>query len=157
MPGRTRVALALGLLLAAAPVLAQPLAGQAAQTIRPDADDALQDAASVVTVSALDQQGQGGIKLFGAAGGDPAMNGLHTYLAFYMPAPENGWRVFEIGDFLTYEIVSESPGRVLLEISESFMNDATGEIGSRVRRLALSWTPGPDGTAPETVIAAPAP
>ena len=33
---------------------------------------------------------------------------------------------------------------------------ATGEIGTRVRRIALSWTPGPDGAPPETVTAAPA-
>jgi hypothetical protein len=156
MSGRSRAALLLGLLLAAPSALAQPVAVRAPQTIRPDADDTLQDAASVVVVNALEHQGEGGIKLFGAAGGDPAMNGLHTYLAFFMPPPENGWRVFEIGDFLTYEIVSEGPGRVLLEVNESVMNDATGEIGSRVRRIALSWAPGPDGAPPETVTAAPA-
>jgi len=63
----------------------------------------------VVEVSRLEHQGDLGAKLFGAASGDPAMNGLHTYLAFFEPPPENGWQIFEIGDFLAYTIVAETP------------------------------------------------
>ena len=145
-------------LLAAAPAAAQPVAERGPVTRQPDDSDMLQDAASVVVVDRLEHQGQGqaDAKLFGAAGGDPAMNGLNTYIAFFMPPPENGWRVFEVGDFLSYEIVSDAPGRLLLEVNESIMADS-GEIGSRVRRLAVSWTPGPDGTAPATVTVATAP
>lgn len=157
MPGRLTAAIAGFILLAAAPAAAQPAGGDGPQTLRPMADDTLQEAASVVVVDALEHQGESGGKLFGAAGGDPAMNGLNTYLAFFLPPPVNGWRVFEIGDFLGYELVSETPGRLLVEISESVMNDATGEIGSRVRRIAISWAPGPDGAPPETVTVAPAP
>lgn len=146
-------------LLAAAPAAAQPVAERGPVTRQPDESDMLQDAASVVVVDRLDHQGDGQttVKLFGAAGGDPAMNGLNTYLAFFEPPPVNGWRVFEIGDFLSYEIVSDAPGRLLLEVSESIMEETTGEIGSRVRRLAVTWTPGADGAAPETVTVATAP
>ena len=146
----------LALLLAAVPAGAQPVAEDGPVTRQPDADDMLQDAAMVVSVDRLEHQGSLGAKLFGAASGDPAMNGLNTYLAFFMPPPENGWQIFEIGDFLTYRIISETPGRLLLEISESDMHD-NGEIGERTRRLAISWRPGPGNTAPATVTVATVP
>jgi hypothetical protein len=148
---------ALALLLAAAPASAQPpVAARGPVTLRPDDSDMLQNAAEVVGVDRLEHQHGLSAKLFGAASGDPAMNGLHTYLAFFVPPPENGWQIFEIGDFLAYTVISETPGRLLLEISESVMK-ANGEIGARTRRLAVSWTPGPDNAAPATVTVAPAP
>lgn len=101
--------------------------------------ESLQWAASVVQLDPLRRQGNLGGKLFGTAGGDPAMNGLDTYLAFYL-SPADGWRVFRIGDFLTYRLVSEAPGRLVLALTESVMNPRTGAIGSRTRRLAVSWT-----------------
>jgi hypothetical protein len=146
-----RIACGLALLLAAAPAVAQPpVAEQGPATLRPDDSEMLQDAATVVLVSPLEHQGDLSAKLFGAASGDPAMNGVHTYLAFFEPPPENGWRIFEIGDFLAYTIVAETPGRLLLEVSESVMK-ADGEIGERTRRLAISWTRGPGNSAPATV------
>lgn len=157
MAFQPKAALALGFLLAAAPAaLAQPVATHGPVARQPDESDTLQDAASVVVVNDLARQGDLGGKLFGAAGGDPAMNGLHTYLAFYL-SPQDGWRIFEVGDFLDYRIVAEAPGRVLLEVHESIMNESTGEIGSRVRRIAVSWTPGPEGTPPASVTVATAP
>jgi len=150
------IAFGLALLGAAAPACAQAVAERGPATVRPDDSEMLQDAATVVVVSPLEHQGDLSAKLFGAAAGDPAMNGLNTYLAFFEPPPVNGWRVFEIGDFLSYEIVSETPGRLLLEIHESVMND-NGDIGERTRRLAVSWTPGRDGAAPATVTVATAP
>ena len=45
------------------------------------------------------------VKMFAMAGGDPAMNGLQTYLAFYAD-PDEGWVIFRIGDFLDYRILS---------------------------------------------------
>lgn len=156
MRGGLTIAFGLALLGAAAPASAQAVAERGPVTLRPDDSAMLQDAATVVLVSPLEHQGDLGAKLFGAAAGDPAMNGLHTYLAFFEPPPENGWRIFEIGDFLSYTIVSETPGRLLLEVRESVMHD-NGEIGERARRLALSWTPGRDGTPPATVTVAAAP
>jgi len=120
------------------------------ETIRPDPDENLQWAAGVIQLNALRNQGDQTVKLFGTAGGDPAMNGLYTYLAFF-ESPGDGWRVFRLGDFLTYRMVSETPGRLALEVRESVMNARTGDIGSRVRRLTVSWTPGPGGALPGSV------
>ncbi|MEA3031487.1 MAG: hypothetical protein QOG13_2812 [Sphingomonadales bacterium] len=121
-----------------------------AQSIRPDPDENLQWAAAVVRIDALRNQGDATVKLFGTAGGDPAMNGLYTYLAFF-ESPGDGWRVFRLGDFLTYRILSEARGRVVLEIRDSVMNDRTGDIGTRIRRLLVSWTAGAGGAPPASV------
>jgi hypothetical protein len=121
-----------------------------AETIRPDPDENMQWAAAVVQLNPLRGQGDLDAKLFGAAGGDPAMNGLHTYLAFF-ESPGDGWRVFRLGDFLTYRVLAEARGRLTLEIRESTMNAGTGAIGSRVRRLRVSWTAGAGGAPPATV------
>jgi hypothetical protein len=131
------------------------------ETLRPAANEFLEWAASVVQVDLLGDQrpraitGSGDVtaKLFGAAGGDPAMNGLNTYLAF-LASPDQGWVVFQLGDFLSYEIVSQGAGRVTLEVSESVMAHATGEIGSRTRRFTVTWTPSPD-EAPTSVTVTP--
>ncbi len=149
-----KAALALGL-LAAAPAAAQPVAQAGPERLQPDEDEGLQDSAGVIVINELAGQGSLTAKLFGTAGGDPAMNGLYTYLAFYI-SPPDGWRVFRIGDFLTYRVISTRRGRVLIEVNESIMNEATGEIGSRRRRLTVSWTPGADGAPPATVTVAPA-
>jgi len=120
-----------------------------AQIVRPDPDANLQWAASVVQFDALRNQGDATVKLFGTAGGDPAMNGLYTYLAFFESAGD-GWRVFRLGDFLTYRVLSEARGRVVLDIRESVMNE-TGDIGTRARRLLISWTAGRDGVPPASL------
>lgn len=124
-------------------------------TLRPDADESLQWSASVVELNALSNQGDVSAKLFGTAGGDPAMNGLHTYLAFYA-SPAEGWSVFRLGDFLSYRILSEAPGRVAIEVEESVMDEASGQIGSRTRRFDVTWTAGPDGVPPAAVTVTPA-
>lgn len=120
-----------------------------AEIVRPDPDPNLQWAAAVEQVTELRSQGDPAAKLFGAAGGDPAMNGLHTYLAF-SEAPE-GWRLFPIGDFLAYRVVAETRGRLTLEIRESVYHQQTGEVGTRTRRLLVSWTAGRDGQPPASV------
>jgi len=109
-----------------------------------------------VRVDYLENQGlQPAAKLFGTAGGDPAMNGLYTYVAIFAGVAD-GWRVFQIGDFLEYRVMADAPGRVDLEVQESVVDPATDEIGSRTRRLILTWTPqGPDG-APTSISVAPA-
>ncbi|MBN8552965.1 MAG: hypothetical protein J0L52_08745 [Caulobacterales bacterium] len=133
-----------------------PVLMAAGDPIPVDADvgDALQWSASVVRVDQLENQGlQSSIKMFGAAGGDPAMNGLYTYIAFFAGVTD-GWRVFQIGDFLEYRILSDAPGRLDLEVLESVLNPANDEISSRTRRLIVTWTPqGPDG-APTSISVA---
>lgn len=126
-------------------------AGPAA-TVQADADDSLQWAASVVQLHPLKDQDA---KLFGTAGGDPAMNGLYTWIAFYAGAAE-GWKVFRIGDFLSFRVLREAPGRVDLEIEESVMDETTGQIGGRTRRLIVGWSPGADGAPPAGVTVTPA-
>ncbi len=140
----------------AAPAPATPLtaAGPAA-IVQPDADEGQQWAASVVELTPLSRQGDRTVKLFGTAGGDPAMNGLYTHVAFF-DSPAEGWRVFRIGDVLDYRVLSESPGRVDLEINESTMDEATGTIGSRTRRVIVGWALAADGSVPATVTIAPA-
>ena len=122
------------------------------QPLEAATDQPLQWAASVVAIDELPAQPGATVKLFGVAGGDPAMNGLQTFIAFYID-PAEGWRVFQVGDFLSYRVVGEAPGRVDLEIDESMMDAETGEIGERSRRLILSWT-APEGEAPDAVAAA---
>lgn len=131
-------------------------AGTASALTPEQSTDTLQWAASVVRVDEAPDQGEAAFaKLFGAAGGDPAMNGLYTYIAFYLD-PAEGWRVFKIGDFLDYRVLSGAPGRVDLEINESVMNESSGEIGSQTRRVIVSWEAGANGEAPATVSVTPA-
>lgn len=140
---------------APAPVAAPLTAAGPAATIQPDADENQQWAASVVELTPLTRQGDRTVKLFGTAGGDPAMNGLYVHVAFF-DSPAEGWRVFRIGDFLDYRVLSEAAGRVDLEIDESVMDEATGNIGSRKRRLIVGWAVAADGSVPATVTVTPA-
>lgn len=141
----------------AVPVVAAPLTQAAGPetTLTAATDVNLQWAASVVQLDVLKSQGDATVKLFGTAGGDPAMNGLYTYIAFFQ-SPAEGWRVFQIGDVLSYRVLSESAGRVDLELNESTHDAATGTIGSRTRRVIVKFAMGVEGQAPETVIVAPA-
>jgi hypothetical protein len=100
--------------------------------------DNLQAYASVVEVHGLaEATGMVG-KIFGVAGGDPAMNGLQTYIAFYRN-PAEGWWVYQIGDFLSFKVLNQSSGRVDLEVEESTLDPATGTIGTRTRRMILGF------------------
>lgn len=148
MSGHVKTMLALALALLGTGTLR-------AEVVRPDPDENLQWAAAVVQLNQLHNQGNLTAKLFGTAGGDPAMNGLYTYLAFF-DSPAEGWRVFRLGDFLTYRVVAETRGRLTLEIGENVMNQGTGEISTRTRRLLISWTAPADGQPPASVtVAAP--
>lgn len=126
-----------------------------AQTVAPDAAPDVQQAAAVVQLDQLEGQGGLTVKMFGTAGGDPAMNGLYTHVAFFVD-PAEGWRVFRIGDFLDYRVLSSGPGRVDVEVDESVMDPATSAISSRTRRLIVGWAPGAGGTAPANVTVTPA-
>ena len=133
-----------------------PLAASGpAAAVTPDADPALQQAAAVVRLDRLSGQGPVAAKLFGTAGGDPAMNGLYTYIAFFQD-PAEGWRVFRLGDVLDYRVLSERPGRVDLELRESFMDEASTRISDRTRRVIVGWPIAADGSAPAEVTVTPA-
>ena len=113
-------------------------------------------AASVVRVDFLENQGgSAGVKLFGTAGGDPAANGLYTYIAFYI-GPGGDWVVFPVGNFIDYRILFDAPGRVDLEITETTIDEATAEMGSQTRRVIVSWTDVMDDAPPESVTVTPA-
>ena len=129
-------------------------AGPAA-VLTPETDAALQQAAAVVRLDQLTGQGPVAAKLFGTAGGDPAMNGLYTHIAFFQD-PAQGWRVFRIADVLDYRILSERAGRVDLELRESVMDEASGRIGDRTRRVIVGWPIAADGSAPGEVTVTPA-
>ncbi|MGD9979990.1 MAG: hypothetical protein AB7H66_11480 [Hyphomonadaceae bacterium] len=129
-------------------------AGDPVQTAPVEMDENLAWAVSVVQLDPLGEP-NGGVKLFGLAGGDPAMNGLHTYIAFY-ENPAEGWRAYLLGDFLSYRVLSQAPGRVDLEIQESTMDEATGDIGGRTRHAIVTWTLGADDAPPTAINVTPA-
>lgn len=138
-------------LIATAFLIAIVAAGQAnAQTIRPDTDNDqnLEYAASVAQINMVPNQAGNAVKMFAFAGGDPAVNGFQTYLAFYADL-DVGWVTFRVGDFLGYRILSATPGRINVEVRENYMNG--DEVATRVRRFNLRWTPGRDDTPPATV------
>lgn len=139
-----------------APTEVAPLvAAGPAVTVQPVIDENIQWAASVVRLDPLNKQGGPTVKLFGTAGGDPAMNGLYTDIAFFKSSAE-GWAVFRVGDFLDYAVLSEAPGRVDLKVEESVMDEATGQIGRRERRLIIAWTPGAGEAPPAAITVTPA-
>lgn len=141
--------------LLAAPTVAPLVADGPAVTVQPAVDTNIQWAASVLRLDLLTKQGGPTVKLFGTAGGDPAMNGLYTDIAFFKSSAE-GWVVFRVGDFLDYTVLSEAPGRVDLKIEESVLDAATGRIGRRERRLIIRWTPGADEAPPAAITVTPA-
>ena len=105
-------------------------------------DGALQYEAGVAELYPLTKQQGAGVKLFGTAGGDPAMNGLQTYIAFYR-SPAEGWWVYGLGDFLNFKVLNEAPGQVDLEIEENTVDQARGSIGTRKRRAIVVFPVGP--------------
>ncbi len=117
-----------------------------------EGDDGLQWAAGVVRLDPIPGESA---KLFGTAGGDPAMNGLYTYIAFFR-SPADGWAVYRIGDVLDYTVLSHARGRVDLDLHESTFDEVSGAIGSRHRKVIVQWTQGADGDAPTAVTITPA-
>lgn len=109
--------------------------------------------ANVVRVDPLPNQPRT-VKLFGAAGGDPVLNGVYTYIAFFESGAE-GWRVFQLGDVLDYRVLADSPGRVDLELTLS--GDGADSIyGSHTRHVIVTWTLGENNAPPETISVTPA-
>lgn len=91
-------------------------------------------------------------KIFSTAGGDPAINGLYTYLARYN-ADERGWtQVYMIGDFNGWEVIEESPTRVVLKVSRMYLEESSGEIKTADEKLILDLPA--DGATPLKVTPA---
>ncbi len=124
----------------------------AAVPLAADGDENLQWAASVVRLVPIEEQGA---KLFATAGGDPAVNGLYTYIAFFA-GPADGWSVYRLGDFRDVGVRAITPGRLDLEITEDAVDPGSGEIVQSRRRAIVRWTPGPDGAPPTRVTVTPA-
>lgn len=143
--------------IAPAPAAATPPLTQTGMglPVKAQPEPALQYAASVTEVYPLTKQGDLGVKLFGMAGGDPAMNGLQTYIAFYR-SPAEGWWVYQVGDFLSFKVLNETGGRVDLEVEENVMDPATSVIGSRKRRLIVAFTASGIEASPADVRVIPA-
>ena len=153
--GKTALLLGASLAVATAPAAAQPVGTPGPVDIEPQTDEGLQVAAGVSQVHALTHQGDVDVTVFGLTGGDPAMNGEYIFLSFN-GTPADGSRIFRVGDVLEFHILSDAPGRMLLQVRENVMTSDT-EIGERTRRVLVSWTPGPDGAPPATVRVAEAP
>lgn len=76
-------------------------------------------------------------KIFSTAGGDPAVNGLYTYLARYND-DERGWtQVYMLGDFNSWEVAEESPTRVVLKISRHELDQSSGDIKTIEEKLIV--------------------
>lgn len=148
------MALLLGSLLLAAPAAAQPIGTSAPATVQPDEDENLQYAASVGQVNALTHQGDLSPSLFSTVG-DTAINGVYLFLSFDISSAE-GARIFKVGDVADYRILSETPGRLLLAVTEDALG-RNGEPYQAHRRVLISWTPGPNGTPPASVTVRTAP
>jgi hypothetical protein len=111
----------------------------------------LQEAASVMQVHAMPEQGA---KVFGVSGGDPAINGLVTYLGLYAGVAE-GWRLYEIGNFETWRVTEVATHRVVLDVSESRLDPTSGEIITEDRRLIVGFA-GDEAAPPSSVSITPA-
>jgi hypothetical protein len=82
-------------------------------------------------------------KIFSTTGGDPAVNGLYTYLVAY--TPPDGWtRVYMLGDFSAWEVIEESPTRVVLKVSRMYLEESTGEIKTAEEKLIVDLPPDPE-------------
>ena len=90
-------------------------------------------------------------KIFSTAGGDPAINGLYTYLAAYTQL--DGWtRVYMLGDFNSWDVLEESATRVVLKISRSWIEEGTGDVKTAEEKLIIDLPATPE--TPVTVTPA---
>lgn len=117
----------------------------------------LQQAASVSQLHAIPTQDA---KLFSVSGGDPAANGLVTYLGLFA-GPAEGWRLYPLGDFAAWRVTETGPGRLVLNVRQDSVGpngpivSRGGDIVSRDSRLIVSFARS-DGQAPAAVTVTPA-
>lgn len=117
-------------------------------TVEAEEEEGAQWAASVMQIHPMESQNA---KIFATAGGDPAINGLYTYLGLFGGAAE-GWRVFRIGDFESWRVIDEADGRVVLEVAESSINSDTGLAMTRRKRVIVRF----NADEPENITVTPA-
>ena len=100
------------------------------------APDALQEAASVSQFHAMPRLNA---KVFSVSGGDPAANGLVTYLGLF-GGPAEGWRVYPIGDFSAWRVVEAGPGKIVVAIRQDTAGP-NGDIQNRTGHvhIAFDW------------------
>ena len=94
----------------------------------------MQDAAAV---SQLHLMPRLNAKVFSVSGGDPAVNGLVTYLGLFAGSAE-GWRVYPLGDFAAWRVVEAGPGRVVIATVED-VSEAGGAIVKRRGHVHVSY------------------
>lgn len=104
------------------------------------------DAASVAKVIHLDREGA---KLYSTIGGDPAINGEYVFLAVD-GGPAEGWRIYKVGDFNTWELVEQSPERVVLKVSHSAVAES-GDIVTYEQKIAVA-IPAPDAAVESVAL-----
>ena len=105
----------------------------------------LQEAASV---SQLQPMPQLNAKVYSVSGGDPAVNGLVTYLALFAGSAD-GWRSYPLGDYAEWRVVEATAGRIVLAVRQ----DTAGPDGNILRRsrhvhVGFAWN---DGSPPDAV------
>lgn len=110
----------------------------------------LQQAASVSQLHAIPAQDA---KVFSVSGGDPAANGLVTYLGLFV-SPAEGWRLYPLGDFAAWRVTETGPGRLVLNVRQDAVGPR-GDIVSRDSRLIVGFARSGDG-APAAVTVTPA-
>jgi hypothetical protein len=109
-------------------------AGEAKETVKAVEGDTPE---AYVTDVAFIEASETGAKIYSTAGGDPAINGLYTFLAIAGEAPGDGWTVFQIGDFNSWEIAEQAADHVVLKVSRSWVDQASGEIKTVEEKLSV--------------------
>ncbi|MCU0881767.1 MAG: hypothetical protein MUF14_03750 [Hyphomonadaceae bacterium] len=130
------------------------------ETLAPAEADSEGEAASLGGVVRFDavpnQSGDAFVRLIGTGGGDPAANGLMTYLV--ISTTHDSW-VYTIGNILEYRIKGAADGKLDLEIDETIVAD-NGDMGNQTRKVIVTWTAVPadyspgDGWSPTVTVTA---
>lgn len=104
------------------------------QTMPAVAPEDMQEAASVSQFHAMPRLNA---KVFSVSGGDPAVNGLVTYLGLFA-GPADGWRVYPLGDFAAWKVVEAGQGRIVVETREEAA-DADGGLVKRTGHVHVGY------------------
>lgn len=118
---------ALALAGAAVPAAAEDAIGKGPVTIPMAPVE--QSAVAVAKVEYLDKA-ENFTKLFSTTGGDPAINGEYVFMAVFPESMADDTATFWIGDFNSWEIAEQTKDHVILKVSRSWVDDASGEIQS---------------------------
>jgi hypothetical protein len=99
------------------------------------AADELQEAAAV---SQLHSAPHLNAKVFSLSGGDPAVNGLVTYLALFA-GPAEGWRSYPLGDYAEWRVTEARAGVIVLDVRQDTAGP-TGDIIEQARTVRVNFT-----------------